>query len=56
MFALIELFSVTALTLLVVRQEEHLACKKLWWGVVISLERSADDLHMVLLPLHLVLH
>jgi len=38
----------SALTLLVGRQEGHLACKKLeWWGVgmVICLERGAD-LHM----------
>ena len=46
----------SALTLLVVRQEGHPACKKLeWWGagVVICLERDAD-LHMaqlMLLPL-----
>jgi len=39
-----------ALTLLVGRQEEHPACKKTeWWGtgVVICLERDADDSHMV---------
>ena len=45
-----------ALTLLVVWQEGHPACKKLeWWsaGVVICLERDAD-LHMVqLMPLAL---
>jgi len=38
----------SALTLLVGRQEEHPACKKLeWWGagMVICLERDAD-LHM----------
>ena len=38
----------SALTLLVVRQEGHLVCKKTeWWGagVVICLERGAD-LHM----------
>ena len=46
----------SALTLLVGRQEGHLACKKLeWWGagMVICLWRDAD-LHMVqLLPLPL---
>jgi len=44
----------SALTLLVGRQEEHPACKKLeWWvaGVVICLEQGAD-LHMAqLMPL-----
>jgi len=43
------------LTLLVGRQEGHLACKKQWWGagVVICLERGAD-LHMAqLMPLPL---
>jgi len=41
-------YSFSALTLLVGRQEGHLACKKIeWWGagVVICLERGAD-LHM----------
>jgi len=46
----------SALTLLVGRQEEHPACKKLeWWvaGMVICLERGAD-LHMAqLMPLPL---
>jgi len=46
----------SALTLLVGRQEGHLACKKTeWWdtGVVICLERNAD-LHMAqLMPLPL---
>ena len=46
---------IEALTLLVWRQEEHLAIKKLeWWGagVVICLERGAYDQHMVgLMPL-----
>jgi len=46
----------SALTLLVGRQEGHLACKKTeWWcaGMVICLERGAD-LHMVqLMPLPL---
>jgi len=46
----------SALTLLVGRQEVHLACKKTeWWaaGMVVCLERSAD-LHMVqLMPLPL---
>jgi len=46
----------SALTLLVGRQEGHLACKKTeWWaaGVVICLERGAD-LHMAqLMPLPL---
>jgi len=48
--------SVSALTLLVWRQEGHPACKKTeWWGagVVICLERGAD-LHMAqLMPLPL---
>jgi len=48
--------SFSALTLLVVRQEGHPACKKTeWWGagVVICLERCAD-LHMAqLMPLPL---
>ena len=48
----------SALTLLVGRQEGHLACKKTeWWGasVVICLERGAD-LHMAqLMPLPLTL-
>jgi len=38
-------FAFSALTLLVGRQEEYPACKKLeWWGtgVVICLERDAD--------------
>jgi len=51
-------FAFSALTLLVGRQEGHLACKKLeWWGagVVICLERCAD-LHMAqLMPLPLPL-
>jgi len=46
----------SALTLLVGRQERHLACKKSeWWvaGVVICLERGAD-LHMAqLMPVPL---
>jgi len=45
----------SALTLLVGRQEGHLASKKQWWGagVVICLERGAD-LHMAqLMPLPL---
>ena len=46
----------SALTLLVGRQEVHLTCKKTeWWaaGMVVCLERSAD-LHMVqLMPLPL---
>jgi len=43
----------SALTLLVGRQEEHPACKQLSdAGVVICLERDANDLHMVqLMPL-----
>ena len=48
-------FAFSALTLLVGRQEGHLACKKQWWGagVVICLERGAD-LHMAqLMPLPL---
>ena len=49
-------FSFSALTLLVGRQEGHPACKKTeWWGagVVICLERCAD-LHMAqLMPLPL---
>jgi len=42
------LLAFSALTLLVGRQERHLACKKTeWWGagMVIYLERGAD-LHM----------
>jgi len=49
--------------LLVGQQKGHPACKKLeWWGtgMVISLEWSANDLHMVqLMPMpthHLLLH
>jgi len=34
----------SALTLLVGRQEEHLACKKLGFGVVNCLERGVDSL------------
>jgi len=49
----------SALTLLVGRQEGHLACKKTeWWGagVVIGLERGAD-LHMAqLMPLPLIVY
>jgi len=48
--------AISALTLLVGRQEGHPACKKTeWWGagVVICLERGADS-HMVqLIPLPL---
>ena len=47
------LFAFSALTLLVVRQEEHPACKKLsdevFVGIVIYQEQSVNDLHMVLL-------
>ena len=50
------IFAVSALTLLVGRQEGHLACKKTeWWGagVVICLKQGAD-LHMAqLMPLPL---
>ena len=46
----------SALTLLLGRQVEHPAFKKIdWWGVgvIICLERGADCLHMVqLMPLH----
>ena len=45
----------SALTLLVGRQEGHLACKKQWWGagVVVGLEQGAD-LHIAqLMPLPL---
>jgi len=55
-------FAFSALTLLVGSQEEHPACKKLSdsAGVVICLERGANDLHMVqLMPLpshHLLLN
>jgi len=52
------LHQISALTLLVGRQEEHPACKKTeWWGagVVICLERGAD-LHMAqLMPLPLTI-
>ena len=54
---------VGALTLLVGRQYEHLACKKTeWWGagVVICVQRDANDMHMIqLMPLpphHLLLY
>ena len=54
--------SFSALILLVGCQEGHPACKKLeWWGtgMVICLERDANDLHIVLLmplpPHHLLL-
>jgi len=46
----------SALTLLVWRQEGHLACKKTeWWGavVVICLERGADLHTAQLMPLPL---
>jgi len=50
--------AISALTLLVWRQEGHPACKKTeWWGagMVISLERGAD-LHMAqLMPLPLTI-
>ena len=53
-YCILQAFS--ALTLLVVRQEGHPACKKLEWcgaGVVVCLELGAD-LHMVqLMPLPL---
>ena len=56
LLALISCFAFSALTLLVGRQEGHLACKKteLWGaGMVICLERDAD-LHMAqLMPLPL---
>jgi len=45
----------SALTLLVGRQQEHPPVKIEWWGVgvVISLDRGADFLHMVhLMPQH----
>jgi len=57
------IYAFSALTLLVRRQEEHPACKKIqWWGagVVICLKWGANDLHMVQLmpqpPHHLLLH
>jgi len=53
-----DVYTFSALTLLVGRQKGHLACKKLeWWGagMVICLERDAD-LHMAqLMPLPLTL-
>jgi len=51
---LLNVFYLSALTLLVWRQELHPACKERWGtGVVICLERDAD-LHMALLmPLSL---
>jgi len=52
------LFAFSALTLLVGRQEGHLACKKTeWWGagVVVCLERSADLNTAQLMPLPLTL-
>jgi len=53
-------FAFSALTLLVGNHEEHPACKELSdsAGVVICLERGANDLHMVQLmplPSHLLL-
>jgi len=48
----------SALTLLVGRQEGHLACKKTeYWGagVVICLERGADLLMAQLMPLPLTI-
>jgi len=50
-------FFFSALMPLVGWQEGHLACKAEWWGtgMVICLEQSANDLHMVQLmplPLH----
>jgi len=55
-FAYIEVCAFSALTLLVGRQEGHLACKKTEWrgtSMVICLERGAD-LHMAqLMPLPL---
>ena len=58
-FTLIKIFlwvAFSALPLLIRHQEEHLAYEKTEWcgvGVVISLERGADCLHMVqLMPLH----
>jgi len=60
---MIVIIAFSALTLLVGHQKEHLACKKIeWWGagMVICLESSANDLHMVqLMPLpphYLLLH
>jgi len=50
--------AVSALTLLVGRQEGHPACKKLeWWvaGMVICLERSADLRTAQLMPLPLAI-
>jgi len=48
-------FALSALTLLVGRQKEHLACKKFEWrgtDVVICLDRAANDLHTAqLMPL-----
>jgi len=50
----------SGLTLLVGRQEEHPARRKFGAGVVVCLQRGANDLHMVqLMPLppdHLSLH
>ena len=49
-------FAYSALTLLVGRQEGHLACKKTeWWGagVVICLEQGADLHTAQLMPLPL---
>ena len=54
-FVVFDFCAFSALTLLVGRQEGHLACKKQWWGtgVVVCLERGAD-LHMAqLMPLPL---
>ena len=47
--------SFSALTLLVGRQEGHLACKNEWWGagMIICLERGADLHTAQLMPLPL---
>jgi len=53
---IILLYAFSALTLLVGRQEGHMACKKLSAGMVICLERGAD-LHMAqLMPLPLTVY
>jgi len=52
----VHIFAFSALTLLVGRQEGHLACKKTeWWGagVVVCLERDANMHIAQLMPLPL---
>jgi len=57
-YSLHVIFAFSALTLLVGRQEGHLACKKLEWcgaSVAICLERSADLHTTQLMPVPLTI-